>query len=277
MPRAGTGWLYDQLAHHPDFWMPPIKELRYLALKRPKLKAAARQLGDLELGVVGPRRQGRGLDERERAFLMDAQEIAGQPRDLQKYCWLFRHKGNLLSGDISPIYMTLPDDIVSEVGRHLPHVKIIFLVRDPLARAWSHICMAHRAGEFDTTLLDEPERFRAFLDAAPFIRRRANAMQVTERWRRCAPELAFQHYLFDDLQENSEAVRRKILEFLGADPEKPSGTLDALYNRKANAPMLPLEGTAKAVLIDYFRDEVCSCATEFGGLAAGWPAKYGLS
>ena len=27
--KAGTGWLYEQLRHHPDFWMPPMKELHY--------------------------------------------------------------------------------------------------------------------------------------------------------------------------------------------------------------------------------------------------------
>ena len=28
--KAGTRWLFDQLAFHPGFWMPPIKELHYL-------------------------------------------------------------------------------------------------------------------------------------------------------------------------------------------------------------------------------------------------------
>src|SRR2546423_15689927 len=27
--KAGTGWLYEQLRNHPDFWMPPMKELHY--------------------------------------------------------------------------------------------------------------------------------------------------------------------------------------------------------------------------------------------------------
>ena len=27
--KAGTHWLYDQLQHHDDFWMPPIKELHF--------------------------------------------------------------------------------------------------------------------------------------------------------------------------------------------------------------------------------------------------------
>ncbi len=27
--KAGTSWLYQQLEPHPDFWMPPVKELHY--------------------------------------------------------------------------------------------------------------------------------------------------------------------------------------------------------------------------------------------------------
>jgi hypothetical protein len=27
--KGGTSWLYQQLQSHPDFWMPPIKELHY--------------------------------------------------------------------------------------------------------------------------------------------------------------------------------------------------------------------------------------------------------
>src|SRR5207245_8007632 len=28
--KGGTTWLYQQLDSHPDFWMPPVKELHYL-------------------------------------------------------------------------------------------------------------------------------------------------------------------------------------------------------------------------------------------------------
>jgi hypothetical protein len=30
--KAGTSWLYRELEPHPDFWMPPVKELHYLDL-----------------------------------------------------------------------------------------------------------------------------------------------------------------------------------------------------------------------------------------------------
>ena len=29
LQKAGSRWLYEQLREHPDFWMPPIKELRF--------------------------------------------------------------------------------------------------------------------------------------------------------------------------------------------------------------------------------------------------------
>ena len=39
--KAGTRWLFDQLAFHPGFWMPPIKELHYLNGSKRFLRFAA--------------------------------------------------------------------------------------------------------------------------------------------------------------------------------------------------------------------------------------------
>jgi hypothetical protein len=41
--KTGTSWLYQQLAEHPDFWMPPLKELHYFnQLSRTPAVASAR-------------------------------------------------------------------------------------------------------------------------------------------------------------------------------------------------------------------------------------------
>ena len=115
MPKAGTGWLYDQLAVHPDFWMPPVKELSYLHRERPALNFAKEnpELGAKHKKPVTVRRR-RGTDERlvsrvaldarDIAFLNRAREKLGEPRQLDFYASLFRFKGNLLSGDITPQY-----------------------------------------------------------------------------------------------------------------------------------------------------------------------------
>ena len=43
MEKAATRWAYDQLrwADHPDFWMPPVKELRYLYSAVPRMESNA--------------------------------------------------------------------------------------------------------------------------------------------------------------------------------------------------------------------------------------------
>src|SRR6185503_5238860 len=74
MPRSATGWLYDQLAQHPDFWMPPIKELGYLGNQRPGLAGHARKrLRRWKKRSQGTARRRPQWDERDRHFLLDAQ------------------------------------------------------------------------------------------------------------------------------------------------------------------------------------------------------------
>src|SRR5438093_12007205 len=60
--KAGTSWLYRQLEPHPDFWMPPIKELHYLDnLNRTKR-------------IHGPRCG----DNRDASFLDSMQNLRGR-------------------------------------------------------------------------------------------------------------------------------------------------------------------------------------------------------
>ncbi len=69
LPKAGTGWLYDQLDNHPDFWMPPVKELLYLEAAVSKMRFV-KPTGKPRGGGLGDRRVHReNLDERDTAFL----------------------------------------------------------------------------------------------------------------------------------------------------------------------------------------------------------------
>src|SRR5207237_32068 len=148
MPKAGTGWLYDQLQYHPDFWM-PLKEIDYLDQSFPKMKHARRWL-EREKGREqrrNPKRPLPGISEL--SFLEEASACQGKPRDIERYAALFRHKDQKLSGDISPSYSRLEEDVISDIARRLPAVKIILLVRDPVSRAWSHISLLNRLEKFD--------------------------------------------------------------------------------------------------------------------------------
>ena len=141
--KGGTSWLYRQLEPHPDFWMPPLKELHYLD----------------NLNRTKRFRPPRTRDERDVCFLESIKNLSAQSYiDFESYGQLFRHKGPLLSGDISPAYSTLSDEIIERVVNYFPNLKVIFLARDPVERAWSQLSMGVRLGmisRFDATDAEE--------------------------------------------------------------------------------------------------------------------------
>jgi hypothetical protein len=276
MQKAGTDWLYDQLLYHPDFWMPPIKEFHYLDREESPKIGRAKTLLELK-----PRRlkkrftKRKPWNETDYAFLQEAAALEG-PLDLKRYANLFRYKGDLLSGDVTPGYSAIGEDMISEVDEALPGLKIILLVRDPVARAWSQISMAHRNDNFDGSILAEPQRLRDFLKDSKLVGDRGFPTQIAQRWLRAGPHLNLRWFFFDDIEQRAEAVRSDILTFLGANPEKKSGDLEASFNRKSKMKLM-LTDERRAVLVEHFADELFACAEMFGGPAALWPAKYGLT
>jgi len=259
--KAGTSWLYRQLERHPDFWMPPVKELHYLDnLNRTRRFHAPR----------------RG-DERDACFLEDMNNLGARfYLDLDSYGRLFCHKGPLLSGDISPAYSTLTDEIIERVVNYFPNLKVIFLARDPVERAWSQLSMGVRLGmisPFDAT--DAAEVIRNLLNPGVLIR--SHPSKVVARWKRYVRPESFRVYFFDDLKENPAELRRSVLLFLGGDPNKPSGKLNPDENRDAVKEKLRLTTKVRARIAQFFEQELKACAAELGGPAKRWPARYGFS
>jgi hypothetical protein len=58
--------------------------------------------------------------------------------DLSWYAGHFREAGLRLKGEASPSYALLPCRMIRWIHSLMPHVKLVFLMRDPVARAWSH-------------------------------------------------------------------------------------------------------------------------------------------
>ncbi|MEI9964735.1 MAG: sulfotransferase [Caulobacteraceae bacterium] len=140
LQKAGTQWLYDQLQHHPDFWMPPIKELHYFDLAFPTALE-----GQLRLCAADPdamqaqraARRDRPLDARDAAFFAAAAAVDPDDRSLDAYARLFAPKGPLLSGDITPGYSALPAETVEAIAARFDRALAILIVRDPVERVWS--------------------------------------------------------------------------------------------------------------------------------------------
>jgi Sulfotransferase family len=264
--KAGTGWLYEQLRSHPDFWMPPLKELHYFdrfwrSERKPERARTART---------------EARDERDIHFL-DAMEhlYADLEINFSGYARLFAPKGTLLSGDITPGYSVLPDEIIERFVGCFPGLKVIFIARDPVERAWSHLSMwvrHERIAPFDATAIDLVTRHLL----RPEVLMRSYPTKIVGRWRRYVCPDLFRLYFFDDLRLDPARLRSSIISFLGGDPDKRSGELAADHDPKARLEKLPLTDEIRSQLGRFFEQELRACARELGGAATEWPSRYGF-
>ena len=257
--KGGTTWLYSQLACHPDFWMPPIKELHYFDL-----------LARTHADPPRPR------DERDVCFLERVRRLSGRSYiDLDNYALLFEPKGSLLSGDITPAYSMLNDELIERVVSYFPNLKVIFLARDPVERAWSQLSMGVRLqniNRFDGT--DADEVIRNLLN--PGVLLRSYPSKIAARWKRHVRADLFHIFFFDDLERNPVELRRSILWFLGSDPDKPGVQSRADHISNGQKKKLRPTDKVRSSLAQFFKEELKACATELGGPARNWPARYGF-
>jgi Sulfotransferase family len=258
--KAGTTWLYQQLDSHPDFWMPPVKELHYFD----------------QLSRVQRAAHPRCRDARDRRFLERLKSLSAEPGiDLENYGRLFEPKASLISGDISPNYSTLSKEVIRQVAGYFSNLKVIFLARDPVQRFWSHLSMEvqyRQIEPFDATDINEVNRNLS--RRGMLLRSYPSA--VVARWKRYVDSEQFRVYFFDDLQSNPAELRRSILRFLGADPDKPGTGLTADYNSWTKMEKLHLTDGVRLHLAKVFKKELKTCAARLGGPARKWPERYGF-
>jgi hypothetical protein len=126
---------------------------------------------------------------------------------------------------------------------------------------------------FDAT--DADEVIRNLLN--PGVLLRSHPSKIVARWRRYVRPDLFRIYFYDDLEKSPAELRRSILMFLGADPNKPSGRLKPDDNGDAGKEKLRLTEKVRSRVAQFFEQELKDCAAELGGPAKHWPARYGFS
>jgi hypothetical protein len=84
----------------------------------------------------------------------------------------------------------------------------------------------HQIEPFDVTDIDEVNR--NLLRRGMLLRSYPSA--VVARWKRYVHPDRFRIYFFDDLQRNPAELRRSILDYLGADPDKSGSRAMADHN-----------------------------------------------
>jgi Sulfotransferase family len=261
--KAGTQWLYDQAASHPDVWMPPIKEVKYFAKPFHKTKDFA------EKKLRSMRKRNASVKaRRDVAFLqriIKAKNTGRRPC-LTEYQKLFKSAGACVTGDISPQYAKIDPPTVQEIARALPHCRFVFLVREPVSRFWSMVNMQVRYEKADPSTATDIQALRTFLTnpRKAHLNFQSRAIPI---WREAAGD-RFKTFVMDDLKTDADAYRRAVFEHIGLNGDLCA--IAANYNKKSTKVVLPLPPHFKTFLADYFRAETEALQSLLGGSTLKW-------
>jgi len=224
--QCGTTTLHSYLREHPDVYMP--------SSKRP-----------------------------EPHFFLKGDEYA---KGLSYYSE--RHfaewHGQTAVGEISTSYIY--HEVVAErVRTHLPDVKLIAILRNPVDRAYSNYWHTVNSGletlSFEEAVLTEKERTagirdRFWREVQPYayVARGFYFKQLSGYLRHFQRDRML-ILLFDDLVERPSRVLRDIFNFLGVDERFVPGSLDRVENRLTPAGAQMGRETRRR-LIEWYREDV---------------------
>ena len=146
--KAGTDWLHQQLARHPECHLRAIKELHYFdALEAGHLKQELTKHRDLQEALLRRLAQtGDAPNDDQAARLADRadwMDVLERGEDLPAYLAYLAEgarEGQVVA-DMTPAYALLPEARLDAMARMAGDVRFLYLLRDPIERLWSHVRM----------------------------------------------------------------------------------------------------------------------------------------
>lgn len=222
--RAGTSWLYAVLRTRPGVWLPPIKELHYWDWADPEMRwPSLRWKRHLRLRVRSnaasipglgrlAHHPGRPVPGFDRRYFVGRRTPAW-------YRELFAAApAGAVTGEITPSYWRMSSSGIEQLHRGLPRVRLVLVLRDPVARAWSAAVkqVARDRNRAVAEVRDDEwaawvARFGALDYAAP-----------VRRWRSVFPAEQLHIGWFDELEHDPDRFLARIVRHIGAEPDAAS-------------------------------------------------------
>ena len=211
--RSGTTWLYENLKLHPEIWLTPIKEIHYFdKLDKEKLATSSYR-----------------KHSRKRAFFYLKSIMQGAPitprdlswdynyffrsRDIEWYKRLFCPPLGQIAGEITPAYSFLNKNIVQDIYKNFPEVKVILLLRNPIKRDWSSaIKKLARDRKMNPKTITNAEFIKRLNSKGVLIR--GNYLRTLEIWESTLPKDQIFIGFMEEIQRTPELLLKRIYGFL---------------------------------------------------------------
>ena len=151
--------------------------------------------------------------------------------------WFSDLRGKATVGEVSPQY-TMFDAVPERIKSHLPEVKLLFILRNPIDRAYSHYKMAIRRGlvtkDFSDSVRDllsrgaVPDKLR---DSETDFLLFGEYGRITARFAEYFPKQQMHFASFEELVQSPKETMQNIFRFLGVNSDTVPKNIGRTYHR----------------------------------------------
>jgi hypothetical protein len=136
-------------------------------------------------------------------------------RGVEWWLNIFSQEGPWKQGEITPAYALLEESTIREICAIAPELRVLYSIRNPIARAWAAALMALERAEMAFDEASDLWFIDHFKSAGS--RQRSDYAACLRRWRSVFPEDRVQVVFFDDIITQPAKVLARVADHLGVD------------------------------------------------------------
>ena len=173
----------------------------------------------------------------------------------QWYRDLFATGDGRINGDITPAYATLEPEVVARIGALFPDLRILFLLRNPIERAWSAALMALASAGLEPGEASDQWFLDHFHSRGSLLR--GDYARTLAIWREVFPARQILVLHYEDLCADPMRLLRQVADFLGLEPA-PAWTPEVVAAPVFAGVGAPLRPSLRRALLDIYRPRIAA-------------------
>lgn len=259
--KSATSWLYSCLKSHPDICLPPIKEIHYFDRSK-------RYDSPNFLTISSPFRR-----FTLKSFFLRLSYLVKTHfslNDIKNFFWylkfnfsyyddkwylsLFKQKKkHQICGEVTPSYSILDITDIKKIKKLNPNLKIIFLMRNPIERAWSAFLMKVKQENLNYDNMAISDIINIL--SSKGIIARGDYLTILKNWSSVFPKNQVYIDYYDNIKDNPKIVLSKIFRYL--DVSDNMGAINIPFNKKINASKdIPMPKEVRKFLHDKYDGDI---------------------
>ncbi len=171
-----------------------------------------------------------------------------------------------IKGEYTPAYATLGPETIRRIAALRPDLRLIYLLRNPVERAWSQARMLASQGWLN---LDNRQELCAFLTSER-CRSRSRYSQTISRWSEVFGPEALSIHFYEDVARQPKAVLDALAAHLGIAAEGFHQEEAQMFQRIRVGTSIPMPAFVRDLLYREYEDEIARTADLTGRPLDHW-------